>query len=173
RELFDLAREKAPSIIFIDEIDAIGAKRMDVGTSGEREVQRTFMQLISEMDGFDPLDNVKVLAATNRIDILDPALLRPGRFDRIIHIDYPSLEERVEIFKVHTKKVSMHPSVDVHKLAEETEGTTGAEIRSIVIEAGLSAIRRGSKVIEEKDFNHAIKAVMTNKTGKTNYAIFI
>ncbi len=174
RELFDLAREKAPSIIFIDEIDAIGAKRMDVGTSGEREVQRTFMQLISEMDGFDPLDDVKVLAATNRIDILDPALLRPGRFDRIIHIDYPSLEDRVEIFKVHTKRVSLHSSVDLHKLAEETEGTTGAEIRHIVIEAGLSAIRRGSKIVEKEDFENAIKTVLTNKAGKTNtYALFV
>lgn len=168
RELFELAREKAPSIVFIDEIDAIGAKRVDVGTSGEREVQRTFMQLISEMDGFDPLDNVKVLAATNRIDILDPALLRPGRFDRIINIDYPTLEERIEIFKVHTKRVNMDSSVDLRSLAEKTEGMTGAEIRSIVIEAGLSAIRRGSTVVTQQDFEQAIRMVSPNRVGKTS-----
>jgi len=168
RELFELAREKAPSIIFIDEIDAIGAKRMDVGTSGEREVQRTFMQLISEMDGFEPLGNVKVLAATNRIDILDPALLRPGRFDRIINIDYPTLDERVEILKVHTKKVSIHNSVDLRKIAEQAEGTTGAEIREIVLEAGLSAIRRGSTVVTEEDFEYAVKTVLLNRQGRTN-----
>jgi proteasome regulatory subunit len=174
RELFDLAREKAPSIIFIDEIDAIGAKRVDVGTSGEREVQRTFMQLISEMDGFDPLDNVKVLAATNRIDILDPALLRPGRFDRIIRIEYPALDERVEIFKVHTKKVNLDGSVDLNKLAAETEGTTGAEIRHIVVEAGLSAIRRGSTIITQEDFEQAIRSVINRGADKANaYSVFV
>ncbi len=172
RELFELAREKAPSIIFIDEIDAIGAKRVDIGTSGEREVQRTFMQLISEMDGFEPLGNVKVLAATNRIDILDPALVRPGRFDRVIQIDIPTTEEREEIFRVHTRGVNLASNVNLKTAAEETEGATGAEIRNIVIEAGLAAIRRGSTQVQSSDMESGIKAVIRSSSTKST-AIYV
>ncbi|MCX6708591.1 MAG: AAA family ATPase, partial [Candidatus Woesearchaeota archaeon] len=107
KELFQLAREKAPSIIFIDELDAIAAVRMDIGTSGEREVQRTFMQLLSEIDGFEPLANVKIIGCTNRKDILDPAIIRPGRLDRLIHVPLPNVEARQEIFKIHTKNMSL------------------------------------------------------------------
>ncbi|HID40681.1 MAG TPA: AAA family ATPase, partial [Pyrodictium sp.] len=107
REVFRLARKKAPSIIFIDEIDAIAAKRVDIGTSGEREIQRTLMQLLAELDGFDPLGDIKVIAATNRIDILDPALLRPGRFDRLIYVPPPDERGRLEIFKIHTKRMKL------------------------------------------------------------------
>lgn len=164
RELFELAKEKAPSIIFIDEIDAIGARRVDIGTSGEREVQRTFMQLISEMDGFDPLGDVKVIAATNRIDILDPALLRPGRFDRIIQIGYPSLEERLEILKIHTLKVKLGENVDLAKIAAELEGATGADIKNLVTEAGLAAIRRLSSKVEKEDFDYAKGVVINRET---------
>ncbi|MEM4528734.1 MAG: proteasome-activating nucleotidase, partial [Desulfurococcaceae archaeon] len=115
KELFNMARRKAPSIIFIDEIDAIAAKRIDIGTSGEREVQRTLMQLLAELDGFRPLDKVKVIAATNRIDILDPAILRPGRFDRIIEVPYPDKNGRIEIFKIHTRKMKISDDVDFLK----------------------------------------------------------
>ncbi len=117
RDVFELARKKAPSIVFIDEIDAIGAKRIDLGTSGEREVQRTLMQLLAEIDGFQPLDNVKIIAATNRIDILDPALLRPGRFDRLIEIPLPNIEGRKQILKIYLQKMKIDASVNIDELA--------------------------------------------------------
>ncbi|HLC32378.1 MAG TPA: AAA family ATPase, partial [Candidatus Nanoarchaeia archaeon] len=107
KEIFQIAREKAPSIIFIDELDAIASVRVDIGTSGEREVQRTFMQLLAEIDGFDPLDNVKIIGCTNRKDILDPAIIRPGRLDRLIHVPLPSEEGRREIFKIHTRNMTL------------------------------------------------------------------
>ena len=121
RELFELAREKAPSIVFIDELDSIGAKRLEVATSGDREVQRTLMQLLSELDGFNPIGEVKIMAATNRPDILDEALLRPGRFDRIITIPLPSHEARLEIFKIHTRKMMLDFERAVAKVLETEE----------------------------------------------------
>jgi len=159
REVFELAKRKAPSIIFIDEIDAIAAKRIDIGTSGEREVQRTMMQLLAEMDGFDPLGNVKIIAATNRIDILDPAILRPGRFDRIIEVPLPDKKGRLEIFKVHLKKMSIGRDVELEKLAELSDGFVGAEIKAVCVEAGYFAIREGRSFVEMDDFIRAIDKV--------------
>ncbi len=159
RELFNLAKKKAPSIILIDEIDAIAAKRMDLGTSGEREIHRTLTQLLAELDGFNPLDNVKVIAATNRLDVLDPALLRPGRFDRIIEVPLPDIEARKEIFRIHTKKMKMH-KVSLDELARITEGATGADIKAICTEAGYSAIRAGRKTVIMEDFIYAVKKVL-------------
>ncbi|NAY90081.1 MAG: proteasome-activating nucleotidase [Desulfurococcales archaeon] len=159
REVFELAKRKAPSIIFIDEIDAIAAKRIDIGTSGEREVQRTMMQLLAEMDGFDPLGNVKIIAATNRIDILDPAILRPGRFDRIIEVPLPDKKGRLEIFKVHLKKMSIGKDVELEKLAELSDGFVGAEIKAVCVEAGYFAIREGRSFVEMDDFIRAIDKV--------------
>ena len=118
RELFELAREKAPSIVFIDEIDSVGAKRADVATSGDREVQRTLMQLLAELDGFTPMENVKIIGATNRPDILDDALLRPGRFDRIIEVGLPEVEGREQIFKIHLKNMNVSKKVNPRELAE-------------------------------------------------------
>ncbi len=163
REVFKLARRKAPSIIFIDEIDAIAAKRLDLGTSGEREVQRTLMQLLAEMDGFDPLGNVKVIAATNRIDILDPALLRPGRFDRLIYVPPPDEKGRYEIFKIHTRRMKLAEDVDLAYLARITEGATGADIRAIVMEAGYNALRAGRIVVTMDDFLAAVEKVMKKR----------
>ncbi len=163
RELFEMARRKAPAIIFIDEIDAIAAKRIDVGTSGEREVQRTLMQLLAEMDGFRPLDKVKVIAATNRVEILDPAILRPGRFDRLIEIPLPDYEARKEIFRVHTRKMKISEDVDIAELARLTEGASGAEIKAICTEAGYSAIRARRRVVKMEDFIEAINRVMSKK----------
>ena len=159
RELFDLAREKAPSIIFIDELDSIGSKRLDTATSGDREVQRTLMQLLSEMDGFETLDDVKIIAATNRPELLDAALLRPGRFDRIIEIPLPDLESREKIFGVHGISMPMSNDVDLRALAKISEGFSGAEIKSVVVEAGISAISYGRKSANKSDFLTAIKKV--------------
>mgnify|MGYP001169498021 FL=1 len=163
RELFEMARQKAPAIIFIDEIDSIGSKRLDTATSGDREVQRTLMQLLSEIDGFESLDNVKVIAATNRPELLDAALLRPGRFDRIIEIPIPDLEARKTIFSVHTKSMPLAKNVGVKTLASLTDGFSGAEIKSAVVEAGISAISSGRKSVRKSDFISAIKKVEANR----------
>ena len=159
REMFDLARSKAPSIIFIDEIDAIGSKRLDVATSGDREVQRTLMQLLAELDGFDSLDEVKVIAATNRPELLDAALLRPGRFDRIITISNPNTEARELIFDVQSKHMPISDDVSFRKLAIVTDGYSGAEIKSVLIEAGMQAISDGRSTCNHKDFVDAISAI--------------
>ncbi|AIF70070.1 ATPase AAA [Palaeococcus pacificus DY20341] len=158
-ELFELAREKAPTIIFIDEIDAIGAKRMDETTGGEREVNRTLMQLLAELDGFDPRGNVKVIAATNRPDILDPALLRPGRFDRLIEVPLPDFVGRLEILKVHTRKMNLK-DVDLKAIAEMTDGASGADLKAIVTEAGMFAIRARRGYIKHEDFIKAVEKVI-------------
>ncbi|HDI02300.1 MAG TPA: AAA family ATPase [Ignisphaera sp.] len=163
REVFALARKKAPSIVLIDEIDAIAAKRLDVGTSGEREIHRTLTQLLAELDGFDPLDNVKVIATTNRIDILDPALLRPGRFDKVIEIPLPDTRGRYEIFKVHTRRMPLSKDVDLVKLAKITNGATGADIKAICTEAGLRAIRMNRKIVTMEDFEEAVRKVLRQR----------
>lgn len=160
RELFDLAKEKAPTIIFIDELDAVGAKRMDVSTSGDREVQRTLMQLLAELDGFTPVSDIKIIGATNRPDILDDALLRPGRFDRIIDVGLPDLEGRTQIFKIHLSHMSIDEGVVPKKLAEITDGASGAEIKSICTEAGMLAIRDNRSSISVADFDAAKEKVM-------------
>jgi len=160
RELFDLAREKAPSIIFIDELDSVGAKRMDVATSGDREVQRTLMQLLAELDGFTPTSDVKIIGATNRPDILDDALLRPGRFDRIIEIGLPDIEGRTKIFDIHMSRMSIDKNIKSRKLAEITDTASGAEIKSICTEAGMLAIRDSRDTVTERDFYLAKEKVM-------------
>ncbi len=160
RELFQLAREKAPTIIFIDEVDSIGAKRLEVATSGDREVQRTLMQLLAEMDGFEPLSNVKIIAATNRPDILDDALLRPGRFDRIIEIPVPTYQGRAEIFRIHSRGMAIREPVDFETLAGRCEGATGADIRAICTEAGMWAIREERDSVTLTDFERAIEKVV-------------
>ena len=159
RELFILARERAPAIVFIDEIDAIGSMRTNDGTSGSAEVQRTLMQLLAEMDGFGNRGNVRIMAATNRIDMLDPALLRPGRFDRIIGVPLPDAGARLEILKIHTAKMSLSGNVDLAELAELAGNTTGAELQAVCREAGMMAIRRDAVAIDREDFLAAIKKV--------------
>jgi len=155
KDIFHMAREKAPSIIFIDELDAIAAKRVEIGTSGEREVQRTFMQLLSEIDGFNNLGNVKVIACTNRKDILDPAIIRPGRLDRQIYIPIPDKAARKEILKIHTKRMSI-TGMDAEKFMKETEGFSGAEIKAVCTEAGYFAIRENRSNVTEDDFYKAV-----------------
>jgi Proteasome-activating nucleotidase len=158
REVFRLARERRPSIIFIDEIDAIGARRVDIGTSGDREVQRTMLQLLAELDGFDPLEGVKVVAATNRIDLLDPALLRPGRFDRLIEVPLPDKRGRVEILGIHVRSMKLK-DVDLEEVAALTEGFSGAELKAVVTEAGFFAIREGMNYVTQEHFIRAIDKV--------------
>ncbi len=160
RELFQMAREKAPTIIFIDEVDSIGAKRLEVATSGDREVQRTLMQLLAEMDGFEPLANVKIIAATNRPDILDDALLRPGRFDRIIEVPVPTYSGRAEIFRIHSRGMSLLQPIDFESLATRCEGATGADIHAICTEAGMWAIREERETVTATDFERAIEKVV-------------
>jgi proteasome regulatory subunit len=169
RELFDLAKkdmepdkkdeDKTPTIIFIDEIDAVGASRTEANTSGDREVQRTLLQLLAEMDGFDNLGNVKIIGATNRIDILDEALLRPGRFDRIVKIPLPNEEGRLSILKVHCRALTVDANVDLGEIAKQTEGKNGADLRAICMEAGMFAIRKERKAITHEDFLAAIAKV--------------
>ncbi|MEI7827385.1 MAG: proteasome-activating nucleotidase [Euryarchaeota archaeon] len=160
RELFEMAREKAPSIIFIDELDAIGAKRLDSATSGDREVQRTLMQLLAEMDGFENRGEVRIIGATNRSDILDPALLRPGRFDRLIDIPLPTYEARVEIVKIHTSGMNLAQEIDAEKIAKLTDGASGADIKAIAMEAGMFAIRSERESVIVADFDDAVRKVM-------------
>ena len=158
KDIFNLAREKAPSIVFIDELDSIAAERVDIGTSGEREVQRTFMQLLNELDGFKPLDNVKIIGATNRIDILDHAILRPGRLDRLLYIPLPNDIGRREIFKIHSQNMTVE-EVDFRQMAAITNSFSGAEIKSVCTEAGYFAIRDKRVSVGVEDFMLAIDKV--------------
>ena len=163
RELFDLAKEKAPSIIFIDEIDSIGSKRLDSSTSGDREVQRTLMQLLSEMDGFESNQNVKIIAATNRPELLDKALLRPGRFDRIIEIGLPDRDARENILQIITKQMSLDNSMILEKIANKTEGFSGAELKALVMEAGIKAISEEKSTVSETNFSEALQLIVENR----------
>ena len=163
RELFSLAKDKSPSIIFLDEIDAIGAKRLDGSTSGDREVQRTLMQLLAELDGFDALEDVKIIAATNRPDILDDALLRPGRFDRIITIPLPDEKGRKAILSLHISTMSAK-RINLQRVVEKTEGYSGAELKATCVEAGMIAIRDGRSSVSNDDLLQAVTRINEKKT---------
>lgn len=160
RGVFELAKEKSPSIIFIDEIDAIAAKRLKSSTSGDREVQRTLMQLLAEMDGFEGRGDVGIVAATNRPDILDPALLRPGRFDRFIEVPLPNEEGRMEILKIHTKKMTLDEDVDIEHIATLSEGASGADLKAICTESGMFAIREERSTVTMNDFMDAVDKIV-------------
>ncbi|MFH1126559.1 MAG: proteasome-activating nucleotidase [archaeon] len=172
KSIFDLAREKAPSIIFIDELDAIAAKRIEVGTSGEREVQRTFMQLLSEIDGFKHLGNVKVIGATNRLDILDPAITRPGRLDRLLEVPLPNEEGRYEIYNIHTSKMHLEKDVNLKEVARLSTKMSGAEIKSVCTEAGYFAIREKKSSVNMSEFISAIKKVKTEDNTHNNIHMY-
>jgi proteasome regulatory subunit len=163
RDVFDMAREKAPSIVFIDEIDSVGSRRTYDGTTGSSEVNRTMVQLLAELDGFDARGDVKIVAATNRIDLLDPALLRPGRFDRIIEIPSPDAEGRKEILKIHTRNMKLE-DVDIDELIGMTDGLSGAELKAIVTEAGMFVIRRKGKAVTMQDFKDSFNKMIIKET---------
>jgi 26S proteasome regulatory subunit T1 len=160
RELFEMARTKKACIIFFDEIDAIGGARFDDGAGGDNEVQRTMLELINQLDGFDPRGNIKVLMATNRPDTLDPALIRPGRLDRRVEFSLPDLEGRTQIFKIHARSMSVERDIRYELLARLCPNNTGADIRSVCTEAGMFAIRARRKVATERDFLDAVQKVI-------------
>ncbi len=163
RDLFTVAKENEPSVIFIDEIDAIASKRTESKTSGDAEVQRTMMQLLSEMDGFESRGEIRIMAATNRFDMLDRAILRPGRFDRLIEVPKPNVEGRRAIFEIHTREMSLADEFDFEVLAEQTEGASGAEIAAICTEAGMFAIRDERDAITLEDVEQAIEKVLAEE----------
>jgi len=152
RDLFEVARENEPAVLFIDEIDAIASKRTDSKTSGDAEVQRTMMQLLSEMDGFEERGEIRIIAATNRFDMLDPAILRPGRFDRLIEVPKPDEEGREIIFQIHTRDMNVADDVDFVELADMADDASGADIKAVCTEAGMFAIRDDRTEIYMDDF---------------------
>mmetsp|Transcript_16558 Transcript_16558/g.19909 ORF Transcript_16558/g.19909 Transcript_16558/m.19909 type:complete len:438 (+) Transcript_16558:39-1352(+) len=160
RELFQMARTKKACIVFFDEVDAIGGARFDDGSGGDNEVQRTMLQIVTELDGFDARGNIKVLMATNRPDTLDPALMRPGRLDRKIEFAPPDLEGRTKIFSIHTRSLNVEKGIRFELLARLCPNATGAEIRSVCTEAGMFAIRARRKAITEKDMLDAVQKVI-------------
>lgn len=174
KDVFQMARDKSPSILFIDEIDAVGGMRTHDGTTGSAEVNRTMLQLLAEMDGFDATKNVKVIAATNRIDLLDPALLRPGRFDRVIEVPLPDEKGRLEIFKIHTRRMNLAGDVDFDRLARMTSGLSGADIKVIAKEAGMFVLRRRGESITMQDMTDAYnKVVSEEEENNTPHNMFV
>jgi len=169
REAFTLAREKTPSIIFIDEIDAIGTKRFDSDTNGDREVQRTMLELLNQLDGFSTNNHVKVISATNRVDTLDPALLRSGRIDRKIEFPSPDILSREKILQIHCRKLQTSEDLKLNEIARVTENFNGAQLKAICIEAGMNAIRCCRKIILQDDFIHALTMVQLKTNIKMDY----
>src|SRR5579863_10337505 len=167
RDLFSTARKQAPAIVFVDEIDSIGRKRGAGLGGGHDEREQTLNQMLSEMDGFDASEGVVVMAATNRPDILDPALLRPGRFDRQIVVPLPDLEERLPILQVHCRDKRVSPDVDLRMVARGTPGMSGADLANLVNEAALHAVRRGASMIEPQDFEAARDRVLMGQRRET------
>jgi 26S proteasome regulatory subunit T6 len=167
RELFVMAREHAPSIIFMDEIDSIGSARMESGTgNGDSEVQRTMLELLNQLDGFEASNKIKVLMATNRIDILDQALLRPGRIDRKIEFPNPNEDSRFDILKIHSRKMNLMRGIDLKKIAEKMNGASGAELKAVCTEAGMFALRERRVHVTQEDFEMAVAKVMKKDTEK-------
>eukprot|EP00917_Polyrhabdina_sp_WS-2016_P030627 GHVP01065348.1.p1 GENE.GHVP01065348.1~~GHVP01065348.1.p1 ORF type:complete len:441 (-),score=80.84 GHVP01065348.1:481-1770(-) len=171
REMFGHAKENQPCIIFMDEIDAIGGRRFNQGTSADREIQRTLMELLNQMDGFDELGTVKVIMATNRPDVLDPALLRPGRLDRKIEIPIPTESARLDILKIHSKSITKKGDIDFEAIVKLADGFNGADLRNICTEAGMFAIRAERDYTVEEDYFKATRKIAENKKleGKIDY----
>ena len=165
RDCFALAKEKAPAIIFIDELDAVGTKRFDSEKSGDREVQRTMLELLNQLDGFASDDRIKVLAATNRVDVLDPALLRSGRLDRKIEFPLPNEEARAQILKIHSRKMIVDDAVNWPELARSTDEFGGAQLKAVCVEAGMIALRMGKNKIGHEHYVDAIAEVQAKKKG--------
>lgn len=169
RDAFALAKEKAPTVIFIDELDAIGTKRFDSDKSGDREVQRTMLELLNQLDGFGSDDNVKVLAATNRVDVLDPALLRSGRLDRKIEFPLPNEESRAGILQIHSRQMTTASDINWDELARSTDEFNGAQLKAVCVEAGMIALRNAKNEIDHEDFVEAIGEVQARKSKNVSF----
>jgi len=169
RDAFALAKEKKPAIIFIDELDAIGTKRFDSEKAGDREVQRTMLELLNQLDGFQPSASIKVIAATNRVDILDPALLRSGRLDRKIEFPTPNEEARARIMQIHSRKMNVSSAVNYEELARCTDDFNGAQCKAVCVEAGMIALRRGGTELTHEDYMDAIMEVQSKKKTNLDY----
>jgi 26S proteasome regulatory subunit T2 len=173
RELFRLADEHSPSILFIDEIDAVGTKRVDTSSGGKREVQRTMLELLNQLDGFESRSEVKVILATNRIETLDPALIRPGRIDRKIYFPFPDSETKRRIFQIHTQKMNLGTDVNLEQFVMSKDELTGADIKAICSEAGLLALRERRKQITQNDFEKAREKTLFKKKGGITESIYL
>jgi len=170
RDAFELAKEKSPCIIFIDELDAVGTKRDSSGENSSREVHRTMLELLNQLDGFSQNDDIKVIAATNRPDVLDPALLRSGRLDRKIELPLPNEEARARIMQIHSRKMTVDKNdVNFEELARSTPEFNGAQLKAVCVEAGMEALRRNGNVIRHEDFNAGINEVTAKKKSSLNY----
>ncbi|KAF8538516.1 P-loop containing nucleoside triphosphate hydrolase protein [Trichophaea hybrida] len=169
RDAFALAKEKAPTIIFIDELDAVGTKRFDSEKSGDREVQRTMLELLNQLDGFSSDDRVKVLAATNRVDVLDPALLRSGRLDRKIEFPLPNEDARAGILRIHSRKMTIEEDVNWMELARSTDEFGGAQLKAVCVEAGMIALRSGKTKVGHEHYVDAIAEVQAKKKDTVNF----
>lgn len=163
REMFGYAREHQPCVIFMDEVDAIGGRRFSQGTSADREIQRTLMELLNQLDGFDDLGKVKMIMATNRPDTLDPALLRPGRLDRKIEIPLPNEAQRIEIIKIHASNIAKHGEIDYDAIVKLCDEFNGADLRNVCTEAGMFAIRDERDYVMEEDFMRAARKIAETK----------
>jgi len=173
RELFRVAEEMAPSIVFIDEIDAIGTKRYDSTSGGEREIQRTMLELLNQLDGFDSRGDVKVLMATNRIETLDPALIRPGRIDRKIEFPLPDIKTKRKIFQIHTGKMTLAEDVNIEEFVMTKDDLSGADIKAICTEAGLLALRERRMKVIQVDFKKAKEKVLYRKNQDAPDALYL
>lgn len=173
RELFRVAEEHSPSIVFIDEIDAVGTKRYDSHSGGEKEIQRTMLELLNQLDGFDAHSEVKVIMATNKIDTLDPALIRPGRIDRKILFPVPDVATKKKIFQIHTGKMTLGPNVNVDEIITSKDDLSGADIKAVCTEAGLLALRERRMKILQEDFMKAKEKVLHLKRGSIPEGLYI
>lgn len=173
RELFRVADDLAPSIVFIDEVDAVGSKRYESSSSGTREIQRTMLELLNQLDGFDERGDVKVIMATNKIENLDPALIRPGRIDRKIEFPLPDVKTKRNIFKIHTDKMSLADDVDLEVFIMSKDELSGADIKAICTEAGLLALRERRMKVTQDDFTKAKEKALYRKRGNIPEGLYL
>merc|ERR1739845_80198 len=173
REMFRVAQDLAPTIVFIDEIDAIGTKRYDSSSGGTREIQRTMLELLNHLDGFDERGDVKVIMATNKIDSLDPALIRPGRIDRKIEFPLPDTKTRRHIFSIHTNKMTLSSDVDLEKFILAKDELSGADIKAVCMEAGMLALRERRMKVCHEDFSKAKEKALFRKKGNVPEGLYL
>merc|ERR1712063_46576 len=173
REMFRVAQEHSPSIVFIDEIDAVATKRYDTTSGGEKEIQRTMLELLNQLDGFDDRGDVKVIMATNRIESLDPALIRPGRIDRKIEFPMPDEKTKRRIFTLHTSKMSLAPDVDIDEFVTQKDDLSGADVRAVCTEAGMLALRERRMKVCQEDFVKAKEKALYRKKGNVPEGLYL